>query len=126
VFFTTTGLLGLVFAGFVTLVLVLRIVRRSRRRRFDPPMDVDFSMAELHEMRAKGLVTAEEFERLKQTVLVRSQAREATRLEALSQKRPVGAPGFQVIQEPPPLPPLAAPAPPAPPLPPDDSSRDAR
>jgi len=49
-------------------------------------------------------------------VLLRSQAREAMRLEALSQKRPAGAPGFQVIQNPPPLPPL----------PPDDSSRDAR
>jgi hypothetical protein len=121
VFFSTTALLGLVFAGFVALVLVLRIVRRARRRRFDPPMNVDFSMVELNDMRAKGLVTADEFERLKQTVLVRSQAREAMRLEALSQKRPVGAPGFQVIQNPPPLPPLAAPAPP-----PDDSSRDAR
>jgi hypothetical protein len=113
VFFSTTGLLGLVFAGFVALILVLRIVRRARRRRFNPPMDLDFSMVELNDMRAKGLVTAEEFERLKQTVLARSEARETMRLEALAQKRPAGALGFQVIQNPPPIPP-------------DDSSRDAR
>jgi hypothetical protein len=129
VFFSTVGLLGLVFAGFVTLVLVLRIVRRSRRRRFDAWMDVDFSMAELREMQTKGLVTEAEAERLKQTVLARAEAREAQRLEALSEKRPLGAPGFQVIQSPPPVPPLAEPAPPAPPAspaPPDDQSRDAR
>ena len=119
-FFSTVGLLGLVFAGFVTLVLVLRIVRRSRRRRFDPPIDVDFSMAELLEMRRKGLVTEAEAERLKQTVLARAEARDAKRREAESQKPPRGGPGFQVIQNPPQVPPLAEPAPP------DDQSRDAR
>ena len=122
-YFSTVSLLGMVFVGFVTLVMVLRIVRRSRRRRFDPPMNLDFTMAELLEMQEKGLVTGTEFERLKQTVLLRAQAREAQRLEALSLKRPAGAPGFQVLQNPPPVPPLASPAPPPPR---DDQSRDAR
>ena len=115
-FFTTATLLGIVFVGFFVLVIVLRIVRRSRLQRPDTPMNVDFSMADLHEMQAKGFVSAEEFERLKQAVLVRAQAREAL-------QRPAGAAGFQVIQNPPPLPPSA---PLAPPAPPDDSSREAR
>jgi len=119
VFNSTATLLGIVFLGFFVLVIVLRIVRRSRSQRPDPPMNVDFSMADLHEMHEKGLVSAEEFERLRQAVLLRAQARQAM-------QRPPGAAGFQVIQNPPPLPPLAPEAPPAPPVTPDDSSRDAR
>ena len=111
-FFRTATLLSIVFLGFFVLVIVLRIIRRSQSQRPDPPMNVDFSMADLHEMQAKGLVSAEEFERLRQAVLLRAQAREAM-------QRPPGAAGFQVIQNPPLLPA-------APPAPPDDSSRDAR
>ena len=102
-FTSTTTLLGLVFFGFIALIVMLRLVRRSLRRRADRPLNVDFSVAELHEMQRKGMLTAEEFERLKQSVLTR----------APSQPHAGRAPGFQVIQNPPPLPP-------------DDSSREAR
>lgn len=102
-FFSTTTLLGLVLFGFIALLVIMRMVHRSMRRRAERPMNVDFSMADLHEMRANGLVSAEEYERLKQSVLVRKPPEQPTR-----------AGGFQVIQNPPPLPPQ------------DHQSRDAR
>jgi hypothetical protein len=89
----------------------MRIVRHSMRRRADRPMNVDFSMADLHEMLNQGQITQREFERLRQALLVRAQARAAQ----MNHENPplVAGHGFEVIQNPPPLPP-------------DDQSRDAR
>lgn len=111
---------------FVAILSIVRAILHLRRPGApeEPPLNVDFAISDLHEMRAKGQITAEEFEQLRQSVLLRAQVREALLRESQVRQPAVGH-AFQVIQKPPPLPP-APPAPSAPPVVPDDASRDAR
>jgi hypothetical protein len=108
--------------GFLALMSIVRAVLKLRPRDLDRPFNADFAMNDLHDMLARGQINAEEFEQLKQSVLMRVQARAAQLRQNEMKQNPSIGHGFEVIQNPPPLPP------PAPPLapPPDDASRDAR
>jgi hypothetical protein len=112
--------------GVLAFMSVLRAVMKARQREPEPFFNADFAMADLHDMLNKGQITADEFEQLKQSVLLRAQVREALLRESEMNQQPGGAYGFRVIQNPPPLPPPAPPAPPLTPASPDESSRDAR
>ena len=101
-----------VSVAIMSIVRAILNVRRLRSEPPEPPLNVDFAMADLHDMLAKGQITAEEFEQLRESVLLRAQVREVLPRESQARQPPVGH-AFQVIQKPPPLPP-AAPAPAAP------------
>ena len=105
--------------GFMACMSIIRAVLRLRPRRDDErPFNADFAMNDLHDMLMRGQITAEEFEQLKQSVLLRVQARAAQLRHAQAKQSPSVGHGFEVIQNPPP--------PPVVPPPPDDASRDAR
>jgi len=104
--------------GFLALMSIVRAVLNLRPRDLERPFNADFAMNDLHDMLARGQITVEEFEQLKQSVLMRVQARAAQLSHAeAKQNRSIGH-GFEVIQNPPPLPPAVPPS--------DDASRDAR
>jgi hypothetical protein len=112
--------------AFVAIMSIVRAILHLRRpgEPEEPPLNVDFALADLHDMLARGQITPQEFEQLRQSVLLRAEVREVLLRESQVRQPPVGH-AFQVIQKPPPLPPLP-PLPPAPPVAPEDSSRDAR
>jgi hypothetical protein len=112
--------------AFVAIMSIVRAILHLRRpgEPAEPPLNVDFALADLHDMLARGQITPHEFEQLRQSVLLRAEVREVLLRESQVRQPPVGH-AFQVIQKPPPLPPLP-PLPPAPPVAPEDSSRDAR
>jgi len=113
--------------GFLALMSIVRAVLKLRPRDLERPFNADFAMNDLHDMLARGQITAEEFEQLKQSVLMRVQARAAQLRHAEAKQNPSVGHGFEVIQNPPPLPPPPPTAPPAAPTArPDDQSRDAR
>ena len=112
-FFSTTIVLSGVFVAFFALVLIMRAVRRMRSGRPAPPMNVDFSMADLQAMLDQGQLTPEEFERARDIVLRRAAERDADADRSRGH-------AFEVIQNPPPLPVQS------PPPPDGDPSRDAR
>jgi hypothetical protein len=127
VLFTWAILFVAIFFGFIAFMSILRAVLKLRKRdQPEPPLNVEFVMADLHEMLWKGQITPDEFEQLKRSLLqrdlLRARAREALMRDAEREGPPIGY-AFEVIQKPPPLPPAA---PPSPPPPPEDSSRDAR
>jgi hypothetical protein len=109
--------------AFVAIMSIVRAILHLRRpgELEEPPLNVDFALADLHDMLARGQITPEEFQQLRQSVLLRAEVREVLLRESQVRQPPVGH-AFQVIQKPPPLPPL----PPAPAVAPEDSSRDAR
>jgi hypothetical protein len=88
VLFSTTILLVASFVAFLALVFTMRILRRTRKP--EAPMNVDFSIADLHEMLRRRQISPEEFERAKAVVLKR-----------VTPVEPRPGHGFQVIQEPP-------------------------
>jgi uncharacterized protein YneF (UPF0154 family) len=73
----TTIILIVVLLLFVGVVAGARLARQFRRRRLDPPLNVDFTVGDLNEMLRKGQLTPTEFERAREIVLRRSQEREA-------------------------------------------------
>ena len=108
--------------GFMACMSIIRAVLRLRPRRDDQrPFNADFAMNDLHDMLMRGQITAEEFEQLKQSVLLRVQARASQLRHAEAKQSPSAGHGFEVIQKP-----LLPPPPPPAPPPPDDASRDAR
>ena len=110
--------------GFIALMSIVRAVLKLRPRDLERPFNADFAMNDLHDMLARGQITAAEFEQLKQSVLMRVQARAAELRHAEAKQNSSLGHGFEVIQNPPPLPPLPPLSPSAPPA--DDGSRDAR
>ncbi len=104
-----------VSVAIMSIVRAILNVRRLRNEPPEPPLNVDFAMADLHDMLAKGQITAEEFEQLRESVLLRAQVREALLRESQMRQPPVGH-AFQVIQKPPPLPPAAGPVAAPPPV----------
>jgi hypothetical protein len=98
-------LLVVLFFVFTIVVGAARTFRRRwGGRPIDPPLNVDFSVADLEAMRAKGQISPGEFDRAREIVLRRAQERDA------ESDRSRGH-AFAVIQDPP----LATPAPSAPP-----------
>ncbi len=89
-FFSTSILLTAVFCAFLILIVVARTLRRLRPRKLsDIQLQADFSIEELHKLHLAGDLSAEEFERAKESVLKRA-----------PDKPPGGARGFAVVQKP--------------------------
>jgi len=63
-------LIVLAIALYVFLIFAMRALRRMRYR-VDRPAQVGFSIEQLHQMRAQGLLSDEEFEKAKMSVLAR-------------------------------------------------------
>jgi len=121
-------LLVVLFFVLTSMVAVARAVWQVRRRRVrlpDPPLHVDFSVAELQDLRDRGQLTPQEFERARTIVLRRAQERDAEADRSRGHAFQVIQKALPADQPPPPLPP------PAPPSAGDeagggDGSRDAR
>ena len=112
----------------VAILSIVRAVLHVRRLRSEPPEppmpNLDFAMADLHDMLANGQITPEEFEQLRLSVLTRAQVREALLRESQMRQPPTVGHAFEAIQRPPPLP-TGPPAPPvAPPPPPPPAGED--
>ena len=63
-------LVMLPIAAFVGFILIARIFRRIRTRS-EVPIGADFGIDELHELMSRGKLSAEEFERARNSVLAR-------------------------------------------------------
>ena len=82
----------LFFVGSAVIGGIRAIWKLRRGRRLpDPPLNVDFSMADLHEMLRVGQLTPAEFERAREVVLRNAEKRAA-------EAEQTGGHAFQVIQ----------------------------
>ena len=88
---STTLLIIVIFLVFTIFVGAARSLRRRAERLPDRPLNVDFSIADLHEMRRRGQLTPDEFERARQVVLANATKRAA-------QTDTGAAHGFLVLQ----------------------------
>ena len=63
----------IIFFAFIAFMSILRAVMKLRRNDEPPvpPLNVDFAIADLHELLAKGQISREEFEQLKHALLMR-------------------------------------------------------
>lgn len=65
--------MGLVFFAFVALIVVMRILRRSRQTA-ERPDDTDLSLENLNALMLQGKLTRQEFERARASILSRRNA----------------------------------------------------
>ena len=82
--------MGLVFLAFVTLVVVMRILRRSRRAA-ERPADTDLSLETLHTLMLQGKISRKEFEHARRASI---RSRRVTNATGPAPRRQ----GFEVLE----------------------------